>query len=72
MSTAATPPLKLLRATQVCNKLNISKTTLYAKLDKSSKYYDPHFPRQISIGAHSVAWIEHQVDSWISSKLSAV
>ena len=71
MSTAATTSMKLLRATQVCNKLNISKTTLYAKLDKSSKYYDPHFPRQIFIGANSVAWIEQQIDSWISSKLSS-
>lgn len=72
MSTEVTAPLRLLRATQVCNKLNISKTTLYAKLDKNSKYYDPEFPKQINLGGKAVAWIESQIDSWILSKVSAL
>lgn len=69
MHTTATPPLNLLRTAQVCSKLKISKTTLYCKLDKNSKYYDPNFPRQIKLGASSVGWVEHQIDQWIIEKL---
>ncbi|WP_414646929.1 helix-turn-helix transcriptional regulator [Comamonas sp. UBA7528] len=69
MPTTASTPLNLLRANQVCSKLRISKTTLYAKLDKSSKYYDPEFPKQIKLGVSSVGWIEQQVDQWITNKL---
>ena len=63
-------PLKLLRAAQVCDKLKISKTTLYAKLDRNSKYHDPDFPRQIKLGSSSVGWVEHQVDQWIMNKIA--
>lgn len=72
MSTATSTPLMLLRAAQVCSKLKISRTTLYAKLDKKSKYYDPDFPRQIKIGSSSVGWVEHQVDEWILKKIAIV
>lgn len=72
MPTPATIPLTLLRAVQVCSKLKISKTTLYAKLDKSSKYYDPKFPKQIQLGPGSVGWVEHQVDQWILNKLTGI
>ena len=72
MPTTASTPLNLLRAPQVCSKLKISRTTLYAKLDKSSKYYDPDFPKQIKLGPSSVGWVEHQVDQWIINKLAGV
>lgn len=72
MSKTAPTPLNLLRAIQVCSKLKISRTTLYAKLDKSSKYYDPDFPKQIKLGPGSVGWVEHQVDQWIINKLAGV
>ncbi|MEG2974636.1 MAG: AlpA family phage regulatory protein [Comamonas sp.] len=61
--------MNLLRATQVCQKLQISKSTLYAKLDRSSKYYDPTFPKQIKLGLGSVGWVENQIDQWISARL---
>lgn len=62
--------MNLLRAAQVCQKLQISKSTLYSKLDKSSKYYDPVFPKQIKIGIGSVGWVECQIDQWISDRIS--
>lgn len=62
--------MNLLRAAQVCQKLQISKSTLYSKLDKSSKYYDPTFPKQIKIGPGSVGWVECQIDQWISERIS--
>jgi prophage regulatory protein len=72
MYSLASRPLTLLRTAQVCSKLNISKTTLYAKLDKNSKYYDPDFPKQLKLGASSVGWVEQQVDEWILRKLASL
>lgn len=72
MPILPTTPLNVLRATQVCSKLQISKTSLYEKLDKSSKYYDSTFPKQIKLGASSVGWVEHQIDQWVMNKLAGV
>lgn len=72
MQKSAPTPLILLRANQVCSKLKISRTTLYAKIDKASKYHDPDFPRQIRIGPGSVGWVEREVDQWILGRMDRV
>ena len=61
--------INLLRASQLCEKLKISRSSLYSKLNSSSKYYDPIFPKQVRLGINAVGWIESQVDAWIMKKL---
>ena len=64
-------PINLLRAPQVCKKLQISRSSLYSKLDPRSKYYDPKFPRQVHLGISTVGWIEYQVEDWICQRALA-
>ena len=59
-----------LRLPQVINKIGLSRSCIYGKVDPNSKYYDPSFPRQIKIGARAVAFSSLQLQVWIDSKLN--
>lgn len=37
---------------------------------RSSVYADPSFPRPISIGQRSVAWVEDEVMAWVDQRIS--
>jgi len=54
-----------LRIKKLSLKTGICKTGIYNKLRPGGKYFDPTFPRPISIGLRGKAWIEEQVDAWI-------
>jgi len=59
-----------LRLPAVKQKISLSKTAVYQKLDPNSKYYDPSFPVPVKIGARAIAWSSDAIDSWIASKLN--
>ena len=62
-------PYVLLRIEDLCEKLKLSKASIYNLMNKKSKYFDPSFPEKIKLTANSVAWIEEQIDDWIDSKI---
>lgn len=61
----------ILRRKEVEARTGLSRTTIYDKLNSKSPRYDPTFPRQISLGAESVGWIESEVNTWIESRITA-
>jgi prophage regulatory protein len=62
-------PLVLLKLKQVLKKTGLSRSSVYNKLDARSSHYDPTFPRQVRLGAASVAWVESEVEEWIESRI---
>ncbi|QTP55853.1 AlpA family transcriptional regulator [Billgrantia sulfidoxydans] len=60
-------PRVLLKLKQVMERTGLSRSSIYNKLDAKCPHYDPEFPRQVSIGASSVAWVESEVEEWIES-----
>jgi len=61
--TTATSSLILLRRSDVERMTTLSKTTIY-NLVNSGK-----FPAPIRLLDNKVAWVEHEVQEWISSKI---
>jgi len=59
-----------LRLPAVINKIGLSRSCIYGKVDPNSKYYDPSFPVPVKIGARAIAWSSDAIDSWIASKLN--
>jgi prophage regulatory protein len=57
-------PNKLLRLPQVLDRTGLSRTTLYLRISEGE------FPKQVSLGARSVAWVEASVEDWISRRIS--
>jgi prophage regulatory protein len=52
-------PIRMLRLSQVVERTGLGKTTLY-ELQK-----DGRFPRSVHMTAHSVRWIEAEVETWL-------
>jgi len=63
--------LAVLRRRQLCERLGLSSSHIYAMLDPNSASYDPTFPRQIRLGASAVGWLEHEVQLWLVSRIAA-
>lgn len=64
---------KFIRIKAVLEKVGLSRASIYARLDPRSRSYDSTFPRPIKLGESSrsgVAWLEDEVDSWITSLAS--
>lgn len=61
----------VLRLPEVVKRTGLSRTTLYNLMDKKSKYYDPSFPKRVSLTGRpggAVGFLEHEISDWISSK----
>lgn len=57
--------LVILRRKQVEARTGLSRSSIYAAI-KAGK-----FPAPVSLGEKSVGWLEHEIVSWISSRVSA-
>lgn len=55
----------LIRRSAVLSRTGLPTSTLYEKIRKGE------FPRPISIGARSVAWVEADVDAWVEAHIQA-
>lgn len=64
--------LSLLRLPDVVRLVGLSRASIYSRLDSRSKYWDPSFPRPISLspsGRGSVAWVSEEVETWIRQRI---
>ena len=43
----------------------ISRSTVYLKINKQSKYYDQNFPRPIKLGEKAVGWMLNDVFEYL-------
>ena len=55
---------KFLRLPEVCKRVGLSKSTIYALIHKKD------FPEPIKITQRVSAWIEANVDEWMAEKIS--
>lgn len=50
---------RILRLTQVLDRVGLSRSTVYERIKKGT------FPKQITLGARAVGWLEHEIDAWL-------
>lgn len=70
MSTSNARGHRLLRRTDVQERLSIGRTTLYGRLDPRSPRYDPAFPRPVRMGS-SIAFVEREIDEYVQTLMRA-
>lgn len=59
-------PARMMRKAELLQKLPLSKSTLHAKLDRRSRYYDASMPRPFYLhGSRIPLWDEAAVDAWL-------
>lgn len=64
-------PTIIIRRGQVQHQTGLSKSGIYDKLDPKSPGFDPTFPKQVSIGARAVGWVEAEIEAWIHLRVIA-
>lgn len=62
--------IKLITLRELVDRLGISKSAVYRRLDPQEKLYDPSFPRPIKIGQNSSRWIEAEIETWLQTIIS--
>ncbi|RUR43431.1 AlpA family phage regulatory protein [Vreelandella populi] len=67
-----TAPITVLRMRQLRQKLSISRSSIYEKINPRSPRYDATFPKPIKLGAAAVGWVESEVDQWIMNGASVL
>ncbi len=63
--TLGTAPIRLLRLAQVIDITGLGKTKIYELQSEGS------FPMRVQITAHSVGWIEAEVQTWLARRVAA-
>ena len=56
-------PIHFLRLPEMLRRVPYSEAHIW-RLEKAGK-----FPRRVRIGANRIAWVESEVNNWVSSKL---
>ena len=72
MATQNETALTILRRRQFEARTGLSRSTIYAKLRRNPKRpsdYDPTFPKQVTVGAKAVGWIEAEIEAWLAAQI---
>ncbi|EQC01050.1 MULTISPECIES: helix-turn-helix transcriptional regulator [Photorhabdus] len=54
----------LIRLADVMKKVGLKKSWIYHLIQQGE------FPKSVSLGARSVAWVEKEIDEWIINKIN--
>ena len=55
--------MRLIKLKEVIEKTSLGRSTIYEFMTKGT------FPKQVSLGVKSVAWLESEVDDWIMERI---
>lgn len=53
----------ILRLPTVKARTGLSRSTIYLRISQGS------FPKQVSLGARAVGWLENEIDEWIARQI---
>lgn len=56
-------PETFLRLSDVIKRTGLSRSTIYLSISKGM------FPKNISLGARSVGWLESEINAWMQSRI---
>jgi prophage regulatory protein len=60
---------KIIRLSELVNKIGLSRSTIYDKQNPKSPRFDPLFPKRIKIGSRAVGWLQSDLDAWLDSMI---
>ena len=64
MSTQAAGP-RVIRLKKLTERLGLSRSTIYDRMNPKSPRHDVTFPRPINLGGRAIGWIDSEITDWI-------
>lgn len=75
MAEQITAPLRILRRKQLEEKIGLSRSSIYARMDPKSPHYDPTFPKPVALGTGMknppIGWLESEADRWLTDRIAS-
>jgi prophage regulatory protein len=68
MNTATDSILKILRLSQVQERIGLSRSTIYDRMNPNSPRFDSTFPRPVKLGASAIGWFESGITEWLMGR----
>lgn len=56
--------MQFMKLNEVIRITSLSRTTIYRLISEGE------FPKQVSLGGRSVAWVESEINEWMEEKVS--
>ena len=56
-------PINILRLPDVIKRVGLKRAAIYLRLSQGN------FPKQISLGARAVGWLESEIDAWLAARV---
>ncbi|MCY1542886.1 Prophage CP4-57 regulatory protein (AlpA) [compost metagenome] len=60
---------KILRIKHVQERIGLSRSAIYDRLNPRSPRYDKNFPAPFKIGISAVGWSEGSIDEWVRHQI---
>lgn len=58
-------PVRILRLPDVIARLRMSRSTIYAKIQRGE------FPQPVELGPNSRGWVASELDAWLADRMKA-
>ena len=71
MAEISTTHPRVLRLKQVLDRVGLSRSTIYDRMNPASPRYDDSFPKPMKIGSSAVGWLESSINKWIESLIDS-
>jgi prophage regulatory protein len=65
MTAANEGIVKILRLSQVQDRIGLSRSTIYDRINPKSPRFDSTFPRPVKLGAAAIGWFESSITEWL-------
>jgi len=49
----------------------VCRSTIFEMIDENSPYYDPTFPKKVTISQKRIGWSAWEINQWIEVKLAS-
>ena len=62
--------MRIIRIKQVQERVGLSRSTIYDRINERSPRYGPEFPKPAKLGAYAVGWLEESINEWINKRMN--
>ncbi|GAB6070862.1 hypothetical protein JCM30760_19590 [Thiomicrorhabdus hydrogeniphila] len=71
MQNSTTQHKTFLTSRQVTERIALSKSAIYRRMDPKDKLYDPTFPRPIKINETTRRWLASEIEAWMNNLIQS-
>lgn len=61
--------IRILRLRQLSERIGLSRSTIYDRMNPRSPRYDESFPRPIYLGGAAIGWVQDDIDTWLRTRI---